>query len=73
MRAAFVRRQHEPHGPVVVRELEPPDLEVAEFLIAHGANVHAANEYGVSLLQIAEREKKPEAVKLLLKHGAKKR
>ena len=52
--------------------LTPPDLKVAEVLIAHGANVNAADRYGTTLLDAAAKAHDPEVVELLRRAGAKR-
>lgn len=52
--------------------MSPPDLRVAEVLIARGANVNARYRNGASLLDVAMGQHLSEAVQFLLKAGARK-
>jgi ankyrin repeat protein len=50
----------------------PPDLKVAAFLIAHGANVNETNEGGYTLLDRAVRNSDQAVVDFLVKNGARR-
>jgi ankyrin repeat protein len=52
---------------LALMHISPPDLEVAKFLITHGANVNAQDFGGYSLLKAA---KDPVVIDLLRKAGA---
>ena len=65
---------HEEPLYLALISLTPPELEIASLLIASGANVNPRHEAaGISLLDVAEDLKRPDVVKLLLRHGAKRR
>lgn len=49
---------------------DPRFLRVAEFLLEHGADIHASTNSGISVLEGAVERGKPEMVELLLIRGA---
>jgi len=46
--------------------------EVAEFLLAHGADVNARKLFGDTPLDVAAKKEQKDMVRLLRKHGARK-
>lgn len=46
------------------------DVELAEYLISHGANVNHTSDEGATALSLARQEKYKELVSLLKEHGA---
>jgi len=46
------------------------DLELAEYLVSHGADVNHTSDEGSTALSLARQEKNEDLVKLLKKHGA---
>lgn len=57
--------------PYVKRPSSYERLEIVKLLIAHGANVNALDEEGLTPLDIAFFDKNNQMIKLLKKYGAK--
>jgi ankyrin repeat protein len=58
------------HSSTPLHDALGGNIDIAQFLVKHGANANLADKWGHSLLYRALQRRKPDVVELLVKGGA---